>query len=530
MPTRAPNVFISYSSTDGAFARRLARKLDAVGIPHFLDRKRINLGDDFKARISEGLERCTDFVLIASPSSLDSPWVFFELGQAVAFRCRIVPLLLHPGLKLPSFLSQFHYASTAEEVAADLARRQLDAKKSVSVVLRNASPTSDAAPIRLSPTSEMSKYIARFPSSWFHSNVAIDGAMELHTFPNHANPYGGIVHEQLTTHVTHIEWSDLATAQLPQSKLDVLGTELRSWIGSRRAKPNRIRYLAEAPAQMVLDNNEFQMTIGNSDYFTMRTVTSLSKRSHTSTEGDLISQVFDSWWSGPKSRFPATTVPYHVSAMGVLFITDPDSAQRFLILTLPNAQRVPLVPGWNASFAEQMWAPSPTTPKPPWWKPYTSGLDIESPKDRTGDRDIWATVKRGMHEELGLLESDLSESPRLVVSCIEQDMYFVAFVFVLQATMSLAKLQKRRLTAPDKEIGLITAYPLDGVDSSGEKLDSAKQFASLLARDQFDGGPYLIPRPGQPAVDRWHLSSRLRIYAAARHLEGNRLLDYVSPT
>src|SRR5437667_5214893 len=107
MKPSTPYVFVSYSSEDGAFAESLVTALEAAQIPFFQDRKRINLGDNFKATISRGLQQATDLVLIASPASMESPWVFFEVGQAIALRCRIVPLLLHPSQRLPSFLSDF---------------------------------------------------------------------------------------------------------------------------------------------------------------------------------------------------------------------------------------------------------------------------------------------------------------------------------------------------------------------------------------------------------------------------------------
>ncbi|MFA6972294.1 MAG: toll/interleukin-1 receptor domain-containing protein [Gallionella sp.] len=528
MQTSQPYVFVSYSSVDEAYAKSLVKYLESIDVNAFLDRKDISLGDIFKAKISEGLERCTDLILIASPSSLKSQWVFFELGQAVAFRKRILTFLTHPGLELPSFLADFQFAKSVEEIGDHFKRRRHESARPKGLVLiarANVLSPTDAV---LSPTSAMSKYMERFPPSFFHGHVAIDGAVELHTFPDHANPYGGIPHEQLTTKVTNVEWSDLATSQLPREKLDILGEELRTWIGARRAKPNRIRFLTEVPAQMVLDNNEFQMSIGNSDYFTMRTVASLSKRSHNSSTNEPISRVFDKWWSEANTPFLASVVPYHISAQGVLFVTDPETNRRYLVLTLPSRQRAPLVPGWNASFAEQMWAPSAETPRPPWWQKYVTGVTIEPPKDRTGDLDIWGTVRRGMFEELGIQQSDLSTSPKLIASCIEQDMHFVAFIFVLQTTLTLAELHKRRLSAPDREIGPIAAFPIDGLSQNGTRLEPISQLTSLLSMKQFDGGPYLIPKHETTLIEPWHLSSRLRIYAAARHLEGNKLLDYVT--
>lgn len=175
-----------------------------------------------------------------------------------------------------------------------------------------------------------------------------------------------------------------------------------------------------------------------------------------------------------------------------------------------------------------MWAPAAETPTDPWWKPYVGNLTIEAPKDRTGDRDVWSTVRRGLFEELGVQEQDLTVPPKLVASCIEQDMHFVAFIFVLQATLTLQDLYKRKLAAPDKEIGSIAAFAIEGPSDEGYLLDPARQLATLLSAERFDGGQYLLPSPAPNVVEPWHLSSRLRIYAATRHLVGARLLDGIS--
>ena len=527
MPERETYAFVSYSSTDEKLAKSLAKKLDEAGIHHFLDRKKIDLGDNFKATISKGLERCTDLVLVASPSSLKSPWVFFELGQAVAFRSRILTFLTHPGLELPSFLSDFQYAKSVAEIIEYFKRRSVEVERPRGLLIPDQGDSHGSNGVLLAPSQSLTQFMERFPPAWFHEHAAADGAVELHTFPDQANQYGGISREQCRTISTDIEWSDLALSQLTSEKLSLLGEELQGWIGTRRAKPNRIRFLIEPPAQMVLDNNEFQMRIGNSDYFTMRTVATLSIRSHESSNDDAIKSVFDDFWGEAKKPFSATVVPYHISAHGVLFVTDPETRIKYLVLTLPSRQRTPLVPGWNVSFAEQMWAPSRRSNRPSWWESYVKGLTVEPPNERTGDSDVWDTVLRGLYEELGVRQADLFESPKLIASCIEQDMYFVAFIFVLQAELTLKELQKRRLGSPDKEIGPVAVYPVGGVLPDGTRLEPLTQFTKLLAQDHFDGGPYLIPSPAGSLIDRWHLSSRLRIYAAARHLEGNSVLDHV---
>ena len=530
MHTPSPFVFISYSSTDSAIARRLAAKLDLANIRYFLDRKRIDLGDNFKTKISHGLRQATDLVLIASPGSLESHWVIFEVGQAVAFGCRILPLLTHPKLKLPSFLSDLQHENSADRLVKYLQARTEAAKAPKSLAVSHSAAGPAGSTIAVQPTLRLTEFLRSAPPDWYSGNIAIDGAVELYTFPDQGNRYGGVDSRHVTVNVTDHEWSELALRALSPEKLAVLGTELNTWVGTRKRKPNRIRYLVAPPKQIVLDNTEFQMTIGNSDYFTMRTVTELSRKSHLSSNGGPIAEVFDSWWAKPGRDFDATTVPYHISALGVLFITDPNTDIRYLILTLPDSRRTPLVAGWNASFAEQMWAPSASIGSKPWWSRFAKNLNIDNPIERTGDRHIWSTVTRGLHEELGISETDLSSEPRLVMACMEQDMHFIGFVFVLQARLTLDEFQKRRLGSPDSEIGTVAAYPVDGPTPKGGQYDASVQLAKLLEFDEFDGGPFLVPSPGSSLKSGWHISSRLRIHAAARHIEGNRFQDYVQPT
>jgi hypothetical protein len=527
MYERPPYPFVSYSSTDQAQAEALADGLNTAGIECFFDRKNVDPGDNFKMTISGGLERCTDLILIVSRSSLQSPWVFFELGQAVAFRRRILTFVKDPGIELPSFLSELHHARSVDEIVAYFQRRSAAVGRPRGLLITKPNDARKPDSVLLAPSEGLKRSMDRLPPTLFHGHVAIDGAVELHTFPNQANQYGGISRSQCRTISTDLEWSDVAFKHLPAQKLALLGERLKSWIGTRRAKPNRIRFLVEPPAQMVIDNNEFQMKIGNSDYFTMRTVNALSASPAGPQGDDPIRAVFDHFWGEANKPFPDTAVPYHISSHGILIVTDPETHKKYLILTLPNRQRTPLVPGWNASFAEQMWAPMRRSYRPSWWEAHVTGLTVEPPSNRSGDSDIWQTVLRGLDEELGIQEADLSESPKLIASCIEQDMYFVAFIFVIQAELTLAQLQERRLRAPDKEVGPIAAYPLSGTSSDGKTLEPLTQIINLLSQESFDGGPFLIPGPVESLVDRWHLSSRLRIYAAARHLEGNRLLDYV---
>lgn len=80
---RRPHIFLSHSSVDSAFARRLVNHLDSLGVDVFLDDWDLNLGDALRPSIESGIERSRFFGVILSPSFLKSDWYQFELKQAL---------------------------------------------------------------------------------------------------------------------------------------------------------------------------------------------------------------------------------------------------------------------------------------------------------------------------------------------------------------------------------------------------------------------------------------------------------------
>jgi TIR domain len=76
--------FVTHSSKDVEFARRLGADLRASGLGGFLDIYSIQPGDDFVARINKGLEECDVFIPILSLDALKSPWCREEINAAVA--------------------------------------------------------------------------------------------------------------------------------------------------------------------------------------------------------------------------------------------------------------------------------------------------------------------------------------------------------------------------------------------------------------------------------------------------------------
>ena len=370
----------------------------------------------------------------------------------------------------------------------------------------------------------------------------IDGAIQILFCPKSKNKYGGFERDKIICRChDDKEWPrdadlDDREARIREFAKGLIGIDenIKGWIKDRRATPNRIRILLNAPVDPVLDRSELFLHFGNSDYFTVRTVTEISRREREGTLGELkLSDIFPARWSERGKPFPNNCMPYHVSAQGVLVCREPVTNNKYLILTSNNPRGSTLVYGWGATMAEQMWAPEPTSSFTPWWADFTKRLDIKTDprEERQGDKHIQDTLIRGLEEEFGLEAGlDYPKDPKLLNVCLEEDMYFITFIFFVQVELPLEKLYEKWVQAPDhREFDLLAAYQIEGLDENGNEIDGPKRIAELLAQDKFDGGRYLIKNPTQsPIVGSWHITSRMRIYVAGYHMWGKRITEYVS--
>jgi hypothetical protein len=97
-------VFISHAGTDQWIAEQIGRYVGETGAGYFLDVVDVEAGDDFDDRIRDGLARCTELVVLLTPSSRDRRWVWMEIGGAWAQGKRVVAVV---------------YGMTVEEVVND---------------------------------------------------------------------------------------------------------------------------------------------------------------------------------------------------------------------------------------------------------------------------------------------------------------------------------------------------------------------------------------------------------------------------
>lgn len=108
-------IFISHSSEDKPFVRRLAKVLEYHGFKVWLDEKDLLIGDGLTKSISQAIQRAKVIIIVISKAALVSGWVNFELMHAatrmIQGNCRLVPVVLddvEPPVELNGLLYERH--------------------------------------------------------------------------------------------------------------------------------------------------------------------------------------------------------------------------------------------------------------------------------------------------------------------------------------------------------------------------------------------------------------------------------------
>lgn len=85
------SVFISYSSRDAEFVKRITNQLDNMGITYWKAPEMIPAGSSYAKEIPKAIQQCSLFLLVLSPTSQDSIWVEKEIDNAICNRKTIIP-------------------------------------------------------------------------------------------------------------------------------------------------------------------------------------------------------------------------------------------------------------------------------------------------------------------------------------------------------------------------------------------------------------------------------------------------------
>nr|VFK22010.1 MAG: TIR domain-containing protein [Candidatus Kentron sp. LFY] len=86
------DVFLSYSPKDRPWVSEFASVLKTGGVKAWFDAD-IAPGEYWQDKIQDALRESGTLVMVLSRNNLESPWMFFELGAAVAGKKRIIPVL-----------------------------------------------------------------------------------------------------------------------------------------------------------------------------------------------------------------------------------------------------------------------------------------------------------------------------------------------------------------------------------------------------------------------------------------------------
>ena len=92
-------IFLSHSDRDRPFVKKLAAMLRRHGLPVWYSRTDVLGAQQWHDEIGSALRRCDWFVLVLSPSAVESVWVKREYLFALQdrrFDDRIVPVLYQP--------------------------------------------------------------------------------------------------------------------------------------------------------------------------------------------------------------------------------------------------------------------------------------------------------------------------------------------------------------------------------------------------------------------------------------------------
>ena len=108
---RKYDVFLSHSAKDREWVAEFADALTDAGVTTWFDVSKVSPGERWQDQLQEALRASRTLVMIVSPDSVKSPWLFAELGAAVADGKRIIPVLtgdVEPG-EIPALLRQYQF-------------------------------------------------------------------------------------------------------------------------------------------------------------------------------------------------------------------------------------------------------------------------------------------------------------------------------------------------------------------------------------------------------------------------------------
>lgn len=89
-------IFLSYASEDSGRANELRNELAKKPNVFVFSSDRISAGENWRSKIKKALSESDYFLVLLSPTSVESRWVQFELGVAWGLNKSIIPIVTSP--------------------------------------------------------------------------------------------------------------------------------------------------------------------------------------------------------------------------------------------------------------------------------------------------------------------------------------------------------------------------------------------------------------------------------------------------
>jgi len=128
----ALRVFLSYAAADKPYADKVRSVFSRRASLRIFTTESLSAGEDWASRLKDELSQCQLFVVVLSPSSVDSNWILHELGAAWGLNKPIIPVVTDPEVisKIPLALRGIKFVQIKElekpEVITQLLERYQD--------------------------------------------------------------------------------------------------------------------------------------------------------------------------------------------------------------------------------------------------------------------------------------------------------------------------------------------------------------------------------------------------------------------
>ena len=164
------------------------------------------------------------------------------------------------------------------------------------------------------------------------SGRAVERAVEIFRCPTELAPYGGFLKRQIYCQIREDdEWPDYL-GKLSHRQRTCLGVGLvgsadktiSGWFKEKGGTPGRIRVLTKPPTPPVLDRPNIYLEFANSDYFSVRTITELSRIDRSSGCKRLI-EAFPGRWAPPAGEVWNRLCAIPREYTGGYYLSDPRS-------------------------------------------------------------------------------------------------------------------------------------------------------------------------------------------------------------